>query len=63
MAAVGGGTRDEVLRQVERDMNAALGRLGEADEVADAIVFLLSRDARWITGGNLLVDGGTFKAV
>jgi NAD(P)-dependent dehydrogenase (short-subunit alcohol dehydrogenase family) len=35
-----------------------LGRLGESAEVASAISFLLSDDASYITGAELLVDGG-----
>jgi 3-oxoacyl-[acyl-carrier protein] reductase len=35
-----------------------LGRLTEADDVADAVTFLLSNDARQITGITLDVDGG-----
>lgn len=35
-----------------------LGRLGEATEVAQAIVFLLSDDASFMTGGFYPVDGG-----
>jgi NAD(P)-dependent dehydrogenase (short-subunit alcohol dehydrogenase family) len=37
---------------------APLGRLGNATDVADAVLFLLSPAARWISGANLLVDGG-----
>lgn len=35
-----------------------LGRLGTAQDVADAVLFLLSPAARWISGTNLVVDGG-----
>jgi 3-oxoacyl-[acyl-carrier protein] reductase len=35
-----------------------LGRLGRPQEVADAVTFLLSARASWITGANLPVDGG-----
>jgi 3-oxoacyl-[acyl-carrier protein] reductase len=34
-----------------------LGRLGRPEEVADVVVFLLSRRASWISGANIVVDG------
>jgi NAD(P)-dependent dehydrogenase (short-subunit alcohol dehydrogenase family) len=37
------------------------GRLGTPEEVADAVVFLASDRARWITGACLVVDGGQHK--
>jgi NAD(P)-dependent dehydrogenase (short-subunit alcohol dehydrogenase family) len=36
-----------------------LRRIGEPDDIADAVVFLAGRTARWITGQTLVVDGGT----
>jgi NAD(P)-dependent dehydrogenase (short-subunit alcohol dehydrogenase family) len=35
-----------------------LQRIGEPDDVADAVTWLLSDDARFVTGQSLLVDGG-----
>ena len=35
-----------------------LGRLGRADEIASAALFLLSDEASFVTGAQLLVDGG-----
>ena len=40
-----------------------LGRLGKAEEVADAVVFLASERAAYITGQVLSLDGGGIKAL
>jgi len=37
---------------------AALGRLGETDDVAQVVLFLVSDEARWITGQDIAVNGG-----
>ncbi|MFC9297276.1 SDR family oxidoreductase [Streptomyces sp. NPDC057011] len=37
---------------------AALGRVGQPDDVADVVVFLASDEARWITGQVIDVSGG-----
>jgi len=41
-----------------RKLQVPLRRFGEAHEVADAVAFLASDRARYITGTTLLVDGG-----
>lgn len=42
----------------QREAKSLLGRLPEADDVAKAVVFLASQDARCITGVSLKVDCG-----
>jgi NAD(P)-dependent dehydrogenase (short-subunit alcohol dehydrogenase family) len=46
----------EVRRTYEQRI--ALGRIGTPEEVADAAVFLVSDAARYVTGHELVVDGG-----
>jgi len=44
---------------IERYENKVpLKRMGRAEEIAPAVAFLLSDDASYITGHNLMVDGG-----
>jgi NAD(P)-dependent dehydrogenase (short-subunit alcohol dehydrogenase family) len=39
-----------------------LGRLAEADDVAQAVLYLASDDTRNVTGTEIVLDGGTTGA-
>lgn len=45
-------------RLKESEAGIPLGRIGEPDDVAGAVVFLVSRAGSYVTGETLLVDGG-----
>ncbi len=45
-------------RQREYLQQCALGRLGEADEIAEAAAFLVSDENTFMTGAKLVIDGG-----
>jgi NAD(P)-dependent dehydrogenase (short-subunit alcohol dehydrogenase family) len=54
-----GGVSFEAKR-TQRVKDIPLGRLGEPDDIAGAVAFLLGPDANWITGSVLHVNGGEF---
>lgn len=65
-SVVVGFTRTDMTAQVlsdpatlERNVSrTALGRIGQVRDIADAVAFLASDDARWITGTKVDVTGG-----
>jgi NAD(P)-dependent dehydrogenase (short-subunit alcohol dehydrogenase family) len=53
---LGGGLNDEFETLLAGQ--TALGRVGEPDDVADAVANLLADDNRWINAQNIEVAGG-----
>jgi 3-oxoacyl-[acyl-carrier protein] reductase len=51
------GKSDEFIKQLEK--MSAFNRLGTVEDVADSVAFIASEEARWITGQNIRVSGGT----
>ena len=49
-------------RRARRMVHIPMGRLGLAEELAKAALFLASDDASYMTGGQLVVDGGITAA-
>ena len=47
----------------EREAQHPMGRVGDPGEIADAILFLASDEASFISGSTLLVDGGTMAVL
>ncbi len=60
-SAVQGKSEDEVFASWASD--SALKRVAEPREVADAIVWLASERASYITGQTILIDGGAYKGL
>jgi 3-oxoacyl-[acyl-carrier protein] reductase len=50
------GKTEETIRQLAA--MTALGRIGEPEDIARVVLFLVSDEAAWVTGQNLGVNGG-----
>lgn len=57
--SLGALSREAVAARTRR---IPVGRLGQAEEVADVVAFLASADASYITGAVISVDGGLIMA-
>ena len=56
-----GFTDTEMLADAFREVGAQMSplkRLGTPQHIADVVYFLVSNQARWLTGQNIRADGG-----
>ena len=49
-------------KKQRRLVHIPMGRFGEAEEIAKAALFLASEDSSFMTGAELLIDGGITAA-
>jgi len=54
----------DIIERVERDVARLipLGRVGEPEDIARCALFLASPDSAWISGTEIVVDGGALAA-
>jgi NAD(P)-dependent dehydrogenase (short-subunit alcohol dehydrogenase family) len=62
-AGMGGMVNTDPLMRAHREAHVPGGRLGQAEDVARAVLFLASDDARYISGEQIVVDGGLTVSV
>jgi NAD(P)-dependent dehydrogenase (short-subunit alcohol dehydrogenase family) len=53
---IGGNSRESVLQKLGRQV--PLGRVGQPDDVAYAVLYLASDESQFVTGSEIRVDGG-----
>lgn len=65
LAAQGAAATGRTEREIEQAWidQIPLGRLGKPEELADAIVWLASDRASFVTGQTILVDGGMYRGL
>ncbi len=56
------GADDALALIAQRNAQVPLGRMGDAWDAAHAVLFLVSDEARYITGTEIIVDGGISAA-
>ena len=64
MAAAAGSSYEEAFQHMMAKVgNVPLGRMADPEEVASLVAFLVSAEARYITGANYQIDGGIVPVV
>jgi len=63
MAESSSVTPEEAYKSVMEKLNVPLGRMAEPDEVASLVAYLVSPEAKYITGVNYSVDGGALPTI
>jgi 3-oxoacyl-[acyl-carrier protein] reductase len=54
-------TMEEAMRQFPE--KAGIARFGEPEEIAVLMAYLVSKEARWLTGASVRMDGGEIKGI
>ena len=57
------GANDAAALIAKRDAQVPMGKMGDAWDIAHAVLFLVSDEAKHVTGTELLVDGGIGAAM
>jgi NAD(P)-dependent dehydrogenase (short-subunit alcohol dehydrogenase family) len=57
------GNNDVAKLIADRHSRVPMGRMGDAWDVANAVVFLASDEARYITATEIVVDGGLIACI
>ena len=56
-----GMSAEEAMKQFPE--KAGIARYGEPEEIASLMAYLVSREARWLTGASVRMDGGEIKGI
>lgn len=63
LAAASNDTVENVFQSIMDKVGVPLGRMAEPEEIAGIVAFLVSPEARYITGTNCSVDGGALPTI